>query len=329
MELLEQILDQLTDIIDTIYKHIQVLDSSILLYGGLGLVLLILVILVLLRRRRTHSSAKDGEIEFLEVGPEPVIVYRKPTENPEPLPEPPTPQSQPIPKSDSANRPQEEHAVPPPTEAQHTPTPNPELEIKTEPEPISLPEPVSIPEPDPIPEPKAMPAPIHDPEPEQEPEPEPIPVPKPKIKQQSLPQSAPFPKAALPESAPMEPLPFLLSDLATDSVLFFSQQGYHIEQIVYQGSFGADYIAVRPGLRIYIQVKDRKKKITENAAQEVYSYAKAHDCGQAILITASGFSGSTARAALKMNVLLWDLRTYKKIKKNPHTLGGNAAATKD
>lgn len=294
---MDQIMNTIIDITQTILDEISALDESILLYGGLASVLVLLGILFLLRKRQ-RSKSEDGEVEFLEVGPEPVIVYRKNQDKPE------TSESEPpSAKPEIAASAPSKKTEPEPEPEKDKPEPK-AARIEPEPKPPVL-------EPDP------------DPDPEPEPEPEPKPAPKASGKKERQ-----MPRAQVEPSAPVDPLPFLISDLANDTLVFFSNQGLRIEEIVYQGQFGADYIATRPGLRAYVQVKDRKKKITDHALEEIYNYARNHNCNQAILITASGFSSSIARAAAKMNIILWDLKIYKRMKKKPPALGGNTAAAK-
>ncbi|HBI55398.1 MAG TPA: hypothetical protein DDY38_00995, partial [Firmicutes bacterium] len=53
-------------------------STDLLLYIGLGVLLLLLIILMIARkkpRKQKSQSPKDNESDFLEVGPEPVIVY--------------------------------------------------------------------------------------------------------------------------------------------------------------------------------------------------------------------------------------------------------------
>lgn len=270
-------------------------SSSLLLYVGLAFALVLIVLLLILRKVRGGHSHQEGDIEYLEVGPEPVIVYRK-SSDPQQKKDP-EPQAKPEPKQDQESVP--ETAQPAAAAEPETPEPasQPQEKVKTEAKLVSVPEP----------EPKFIP------EPELEPEP--------------LPDHTP---AAPPQKRPDEPLPYLESELANTTLQFFASQGFRIETIVYQGTYGADYIVSRSGIRAYILVKDWKKKITDNTVQEAHSYANANECSQAIIITASGFSGAAVKAAGKIAVSLWNQKTLKKFSKKPFLLGGEeeSAVTK-
>lgn len=291
-------MDQILNTVESfLAKAMVFVNENLLLVAGLGLVLLLLILMAMIRGRRSRYTQQDGEIEFLEVGPEPVIVYRRaeehessqePEATPSPEPEPePEPESEPEPELTVAAL---------------------ESEAETELE-LEQPELVRDSEPDPLPfsQPELPPQPVFDPEPEPEPE---------------VADDPP------PASSPPPLLPYLESELANDTLNFFSAHGYDIEKIVYQGVYGADFIATSPGIRAYVQVKGWKKKIAENNVLEVYGYANNHDCNQIILVSASNFPRAAAKAAARIGVKLWNRKTLKRLEKKPLKLD-EAAATRD
>lgn len=280
-------MDQILDTISTLLDEItNIISDYLLLIAGLGAVLLLILVLVIARKRRNRYSGGDGSIEFLEVGPEPVIVYRRAEQLQDPEPVPEKPQPQPALPSDS------------PEEAEPQPeSPGPEAEpVLTEPEVEAEPYQPALPELDEEPRPE----PVMDPEPQPDPEPE--------AETSAKPQIPPANK---------EPLPYLESELANNTLKLFDQLGFQIERIVYQGIYGGDFIAVRPGVRAYVQVKDWKKKVTANIVSEVNGYANTHDCNQAIIVTSANFNRQAKTTAARMNVSLWNPKTLKKLKKKP------------
>lgn len=317
-------MDQILDTIIALYEEVSaLLGENLTLAAGLGLVLILLLILVAARRRRSSVSRGDDDAEFLEVGPEPVIVYRRSEEQDEDQ-EPPAP-PRPAPtkkKAPGRGEPEPEveeepqgpvnldqvQPMPPAdqpaleSEPSHVPTLD-ELEASQVPTLDQLAPPEGEPEP-------PVAAPILDPEPMPDAEPAPQPLPEPELE----PQSA-------------QPLPYLQSELANDTLKLFSQQGFHIDEIVYQGIYGGDFIAVRPGVRAYVQVKDWKKKLTEYGVSEVSSYAKNHDCNHAIIVTPAKYSRATAKAAARLNVSIWNKKSLNKLRDKPLFTWGEAAAT--
>ena len=53
---------------------------------------------------------------------------------------------------------------------------------------------------------------------------------------------------------------YLSSKLANDVLEFFNSQNFRIEQVVYQGIFGGDFIAVRGGIRAYVRSRIGKRR---------------------------------------------------------------------
>lgn len=309
---MEQILDIITALLE---QAEEILGEDLLLAAGAGLILLLLLILLVSRRRNRHIRG-DGSGDFLEVGPEPVIVYRRNLEQEE-TEAPPAPEEPQLTDSLPGTG---EDALPPEND-EETETENlVNIEELVEPMgPIISPDcEISVQEP--AMEPEPLPEPIEDPEPLPEPIVDPEPMPD-----NELDADEPEPEINLP----LQPLPYLESKLANNSLKLFSEQGFHIEKIVYQGIYGGDFIAVRPGARAYVQVKDWKKKLTDNTVAEVNSYAKNHNCNQSIIITSARIKRSAVKAASRLDVSLWNKRTLKKLKNKPIFPREESAATKD
>jgi hypothetical protein len=278
-------MQEIIQIAKAILKDIIIFATDFwLLFAVLGGLVLVLIISKLFRRRRVRHDGDDGDIEFLEVDPEPVIVYRRAAEQ------------------------------------QNEPSPAPEPDSTTEPDP----EPLSEPDIDPISEPEPLP------------DPEPLPVPK--IDPQLLPDPEPQPDSeAKPFKAPSqklppalaEPMPYLESELANDALKLFDEQGFRLETVLYQGKFGADFIAVRPGIRAYVQIKDWKKKSTDITIQDVYNYANSNDCNQVVLLSLTGSDRSATKTAKKLGVILWTPKDLKKLRKSSMILHEEAAPAND
>jgi len=279
---MDQIIEMAIELFD---DFMIIVNDFLLLFAGLGLTLFLLI-LWLIFRKRNHS---DDDSELLEVGSEPVIVYRKAAEQ----------QQEEPPKMENVEEPEPEKLPP-------EPVPSPPTIIETDPVNEADGEPVPLPQIENLPR-INLPEATMDPEPE----PEPIPDPKAQIK----------PRLVTTPAPPSEPLPYLESELANDTLFLFSHQGFQIEKIVYQGKYGADLIVTRPGARVYVHVKEWKKKITDSTVQEVYNYAKTNDCNQVIIVASSSFLRNATKVAARMNVILWSPKTIKKLKNKPLLLG--------
>ncbi len=300
-------------------------STDLLLYTGLGVLLLLLIILMIARkkpRKQKSQSPKDNESDFLEVGPEPVIVYgrNKTQEAPQPEPVPEfqlelTPEPEPEPK------PQFNLTPEPMPQFDLTPEPMPQFDLTPEPER----------EPDPqfniTPQPKRQPLAQADFPPE--PEPEPVSQLKPEpLHLSSLPpapETSPFQRfmnarpgqeaaAAFMPALAQDPLPLLESDFASEILLLFSKQGFTIEKVAYHGTYGADFIVAAEGMRAYVQVKDWKKKATPRTVQEARYYSNTNGCHKTILIPVAGYTSAANREAAQRAVSLWNAKTLKKIR---------------
>lgn len=312
-------MDQILDAVISLYEDISALLGDYLLpAAGLVLVLVLLLILIIARRRRAPYSRGDGDAGFLEVGPEPVIVYHRAEEQEQSQEPSAQPRPEPAPgKSPVQREPEAEKSQEPVHPDQEQPEPPPAQEALDEQEPyqaVPTLEELASAEAAPTLEELAPPAAgpmLKEPEP---PVAEPVLDPEPMPDAESEPQPGPEPE---PKPQGEQPLPYLQSELANDALKLFSQQGFQIEEIVYQGIYGGDFIAVRPGVRAYVQVKDWKKKLTENTVSEVSSYAGNHDCNQAIIVTPAKHNRAAAKAAARLNVLLWNKKSLKKFRDKP------------
>lgn len=291
---MDQVIDQIIDIATELYNQLsELLGDYLLLAAGLGLCILLILILLISRRKRTRRSRGDGDIEFLEVGPEPVIVYRRSEQNAaEETPindQPEQASTPPLDKETEAEAPAEiaeteEAPVMPERETPETPDEHTQ----------DLQAPVSQPVLD-LPE---------------------IPVAQPVLDPEPMPDAEPDPP---PQDSPPNQiqLPNMQSELAHDTLKLFSEQGFNIEKIVYQGIYGADFIASRPGIRIYVQIKALRKNLANYAISEVSSYAMNHDCNSSVIVSTAKFSRSAVKAATRLNVFLWNKKSLKKYQDQP------------
>ncbi|HOB34538.1 MAG: restriction endonuclease [Firmicutes bacterium] len=294
---MEEILDIITSLYDELSVYIQ---DYMLLIAGSGALFLLLILMLARRKRR-------GDNEFVEVGPEPVIVYgrRDVDEDEEDIEQPKKAKK---PKKARKKQARETESVEVGDEPVIVYRRHEEEQEETEPDPE--PHPAQIPEEFvaavPAPEPLPSREPVLDPEP----------------------QPVEDADSGLPGGIQQtSPLPYLSSKLANDVLEFFNSQNFRIEQVVYQGIFGGDFIAVRGGIRAYVQVKDWKKKVTVNSLDELRSFAQSHHCNKAILITAGRFGRPIAKAAERMNIYLWNQKHLRKmLKKQPFPLADEAAA---
>jgi hypothetical protein len=329
-------MENIIDLLKKLFKDIlEYVDSSpdLLLYIGLGTLLLLLMILILARKRRPRE--KNDVSSFIEVGLEPVIVYNSDKETEKSLH-----QTKDIPAKDkktaeSSKKSVLDYGIDKPKHES-----NPDNELKPEITPPSGPELGFTPVPDPesktefvfSPETRSEPSNEHragaQPEPSFEfaPEPEPVSPRKPEpLDLSPTPQTSPFQQfmdsepgleaaTTFKPALSQDPLPLLESDIASEVLLMFSKQGYHIEKVVYHGTFGADFIVSSKGMRAYVQIKDWKKKATPRTVQEARYYSNTNHCHKTILIPVTGFTSAANKEAAQRAVLLWDMKIIKKIK---------------
>ena len=297
-------MENLIEIIQKLFEDIAAflgISTDILLIMLLGALLLLLILLIIIGKKSGKRS-KDSEGEepgFLEVGPEPVIVYGRGAKGENTEPDIPKQQSEPL-------------VVPP-------------LKPETEP---SLP---------PIQMGQEVPIPL-EPQPEPEPEPTP-PTKTPTFTQSQASEITPFElfmsagsaeetaAAAFKPALTQDPLPAMESDFASEILLLFSKQGFTIEKVVYHGTYGGDFIVSSKGLRAYVQVKDWKKKATPRTVQEARYYSNTHNCHKAILVPAAGYTSAAHREAARRAVSLWDAKTLKKIRNGDLSLEECIAAS--
>jgi len=382
-------MEHVISLIKNLFKDIMnSLDSSsnLLLYIGLGVLLLLLIVIRLARKRRPgKKSQKDGDSGFIEVGPEPVIVY-----NSGKTPEKSLPQTQVVSAKDKKTakssiepvivysknkkkrKPKPEHELEPVPFTPPKPEPLPKFTPSSPPEPECIPplEPVielaptselesdsefaqateSEPkfdfspknQPEPSLEHTAAAQPQHKPEFAFAPEPQPVsslnPEPLDLSPHFTSHENSPFQQfmdaepgqeaaTAFRPAFNQEPLPLLESDMASEILLMFSKQGFHIEKVVYHGTYGADFIISAKGMRAYVQVKDWKKKATPRTVQEARYYSNTNGCHTTILIPATGFTSAAKKEAVQRAVLLWDMKTIKKLQSGQISLEEMIAAS--
>lgn len=307
------------NVIESIKKLFQDLSATlgistdILLIACLGVLVLLLIILMIFGKKkpRPKKSSEGSDSGFLEVGPEPVIVYNRANKEKAPSPD-----------SES----------PPLTKAEQDPLPLIQPNYDTEPQRETAWEPVPTPS-APTPEPAST----SRPEPEspdfQFPKWEPEPIPSAAASNlspfQQYMRAEPGQESAATFQPTLfqEPLPALESDFANEILLLFTREDFTVEKVAYHGTYGADFIVFAKGLRSYVQVKDWKKKATPRTVLEARYYANSNGCQKAILIPKAGYTGAANREAVQRTVILWNTRILKKIKEGQLSLEEGIAAS--
>ncbi len=291
---------------------------------AVGVLVFLLIVLLILRavgRRRLQGDKKPAadkakplkagatkHRDFYEVGQRPVIVYRNTKQK---APEDDTEKTE-----DAQEEQQAEEELQPPAE-QETPQeqkPEPESEQSTkEEEKTDQPEEYlqtdeeteTQPEQDTPPTTKE-PSSDQEAEEEETAETQPLP-PEP---EEELPPAEKQPSDPEGPTAAVDPklIPFLESDMANEVIHLFNNLGFPVE-IFYQGQYGADFVAGEKE-RIFIHVKDWKKKVPAYTINEARQYADAKNCSR-VLVVAPAFEGGAKRAARELDVDLWNKRALK------------------
>lgn len=86
---------------------------------------------------------------------------------------------------------------------------------------------------------------------------------------------------------------------------YFFCQGYEVEEILYQGRMGAEYILSRLGARTCVHIKWWRKPINERPVIALSEARSRLNCEFAILISKEGFTRKARRLALETGVWLW------------------------
>jgi len=230
------------------------------------------------KEKPAKKKARDDELDLVEVDLKPVIVYRKAADKPAPLPTPPVAPVEDLEESEPIQVPAA--AALEPQREPAWPASEPEVVVS---KPIEPPAWVKALEPR-----REM----HEAKPEVKPEP-------------------------MRQPVYQEPLPLLESDLANDLLRDFRDWGCRFEEVVYQGRYGADVVFSRGGQRIFVQIKEWKKKAGENVVQEVAGYRHSQRCEMAIIINYAGFERAAEKLAGSKGIFLWNKREMERQRKNP------------
>lgn len=104
---------------------------------------------------------------------------------------------------------------------------------------------------------------------------------------------------------------------------FFEQKGYQVQKTKKTGDQGADLILERPGERVVVQIKKRKKTTGNKAVQEVHAARGYYSANRAIVISATKFSKPAVELANRLGVELWtwqrlleELNTHQGVDRN-------------
>lgn len=231
-----------------------------------------------IQEKPAKKKSHDDELDLVEVDLKPVIVYRKAADKPAPPPAPPVPAV-------------EDQEEPEPVQVPAAAALEPQA---TSVWPVSAPEAVES-------KPIEPPAWVKALEPSRE-------------VFEATPEVKPEP---MPQPAYQEPLPLLESDLANDLLRDFRDWGCRFEEVVYQGRYGADVVFSRNGQRVFVQIKEWKKKAGENVVHEVAGYRHSQRCQLAIIINYAGFERAAEKLAGSKGIYLWNKREMERQRKNP------------
>lgn len=86
---------------------------------------------------------------------------------------------------------------------------------------------------------------------------------------------------------------------------YFFCQGYEVEEVLYQGRMGAEYILSRLGARTYVHIKWWRKPINDRPVIALSEARSRLNCEFAILVSQEGFTRRARRLALETCVWLW------------------------
>lgn len=88
---------------------------------------------------------------------------------------------------------------------------------------------------------------------------------------------------------------------------YFFRKGYQLEDDIFQGRLGAEFVLSKKGEATYVQIKWTQRPVgAARVADLVAAQGKLY-CKYAILISKEGFTRAAQRAAADAGVWLWDL----------------------
>lgn len=330
---MEHVIDIITDLIEDVSLFLGI-TTDILLIIFLGTLVLLLILLIVVKKIPKNKKGEEGKPGFIEVGPEPVIVYGRGKKQPAP---PPVTVAQ-MTETEQSDKPLPQFNVLPQPEKEPEPLPKWSIgplqgaaDSSQQPDPdqaSTKDETPSPPASDSRPQFKDLPLTRQPQESEQKldhPEPDRfIPKHSPSLAPPASDQDSPFKRfmAADPReevavsfqpALSSDSLPRMESDFAGEILLLFSKQGFTIDKVAYHGTYGADFIVSRKEMKTYVQVKDWKKKATPRTVQEARYYSNTNGCHKTILIPIAGFTKAADREASLRAVHLWDQKTIKRI----------------
>lgn len=99
-------------------------------------------------------------------------------------------------------------------------------------------------------------------------------------------------------------------------IAVFRTNLYQIEQIIYEGRFGMDFVVSKLGARTLVNAKWWKKKVGERVVQAAIEGSHHHRCDFAVVVSPKGFNRAAKKLAKAHSVALWDNKTLAREEKN-------------
>lgn len=87
---------------------------------------------------------------------------------------------------------------------------------------------------------------------------------------------------------------------------YFFRRGYHLEDEVFQGRLGAEFVLSKLGAATLVHIKWWQKPVGSRQIQELAAAQRKLYCKHAILISKEGFTRAAQREAAAAGVWLWD-----------------------
>jgi len=87
---------------------------------------------------------------------------------------------------------------------------------------------------------------------------------------------------------------------------YFFRKGYEVEETIFQGRLGAEFVLSKAGSATCLHIKWWSKPIGSHQVQEILTAQRRLHCKYAILISREGFTRSARREAIHSGVWLWD-----------------------
>lgn len=87
---------------------------------------------------------------------------------------------------------------------------------------------------------------------------------------------------------------------------YFFRKGYHLEDEVFQGRLGAEFVLSKGGEATLVHIKWWQKPVGSGQVQELAGARRRLDRKHAVLISKEGFTRAARREAAAAGVSLWD-----------------------